>query len=97
MSMTNITIYKNEIRDVTISIRDQEDDEFAPTHVTSYVVDSENNTIVNDEERQVTTNSISMTIPQTVTSTVGTYYIIWSIYKNESLYRHKTCVTVNDL
>ena len=94
MSKTNISINENEVRAVSLEIRDQNDDNFEPSYAYVQVVDSDDVVIVVEAETLVTDNAVSTVLDGTVTANIGTYYIIWRIVKTSYTYYHKTKVDV---
>jgi len=98
MSKTNISINENEVRAVSLEIRDQNDDNFTPTDAFAQVVDEDDAVIVAEAEALITDNAISTLLEATVTANIGTYYIIWRIMQSVDttnyVYYHKTKVDV---
>ena len=98
MSKTNISINENEVRAVSLEIRDQNDDNFTPTDAFAHVVDEDDVVVVVEAEALITDNTISTLLDATVTVNIGTYYIIWRIMQTVDttnyVYYHKTKVDV---
>ena len=98
MSKTNISINENEVRAVSLEIRDQNDDNFEPTDAYASVVDEDNAVVVVEAEALITDNAISTLIDVAVTANIGTYYIIWKIVQSVGatnyVYYHKTKIDV---
>jgi hypothetical protein len=93
--------YQNEVRAVTISIRDQDDNIWVPTSASSWVVDSVGNLVVGESTATVLSNSVTCIIGTTVTTTAGLYEIIWKISRVSGdttyIYYHKTSLSVEEL
>jgi len=96
-AITYVTFNKDEIRNAELSIRDNNDVEFEPTHATSCVIDEIGDILIPSAEIQVDGNNVIMVVDERVTGNVGVYYIIWSIYLDNLKYMHKTQLNIVDL
>jgi hypothetical protein len=98
MGKTYETLYENEVRAITISIRDQEDSVWVPASASAWVVDSDGEIVVAETTATVSSNTVTFIIDTVVTSTHGTYELIWKISKPGSdvtyIYYHKTLLSV---
>jgi hypothetical protein len=94
---TYIKFYESEIRTVQLLIRDQEEEDFVPDTATCNIEDELGTVIVSETICYVYNNTISFTVPQTITDTKGLYNVIWTITKNNKIYKHKTILNVAEL
>ena len=96
---TFITLYEFEKRNIGLSIRDQNDAEWEPPgNVYFYVVDSNDNIVINETSSTVVDNGIYAFIETDVTKNIGEYDIIWKIEGNDGdLFYHKTHLSIADL
>jgi len=97
MSETYIYFYKNEIRNIELTIRDQNESPFYPDYAESYIEDVNHNIIVENATRSVSSNKVRMLIDTDVTSDPKIYNVIWTINKNSISFKHKTILTVRKL
>jgi len=97
MDNTYQELYKNENRAIRIKLYDKDRATFDPDSAYSTIYDS-NNEIVR-VERGCMTDSTSVwdIVSTTVTATVGEYYILWKIIKNNYIYYHRTNLRVSDV
>lgn len=91
------TLYQNENRAIEITINDDDGQDFEPTSVKTYVLDSNGNTIIEEQDAMVSSNQAYTIIGTTVTATVGTYKLIWKIEKDSYIYYHRTDIEVYNI
>lgn len=94
---TNKTFYQNEVRNLKITIYDQDHTAFEPDSAYIAIEDEDETTVVAEQAAMVDGNDIYTTINTTVTATNGIYYVIWRIVKDSSTYYHKTRLMVTEL
>ena len=81
---------QNEIRDIKLSLTDEDGTSFAPSACTYTVDNSAGTTIVASTNATISTNTITANITTTVTTTIGEYKLTWTIKKDGSTYKHIT-------
>lgn len=91
-----ITMYKNEIRPVTIQVFSGYSS-LTPTSAKIKVYDSDGDVVVNETSASVSSNEISIDINTYVTQIPDKYKILWKIYSGNYEYRHKTILTVENI
>ena len=94
---TYMTLIQNEVRAVSIKVRDQDDTPFIPDAAYSYITDEGGNILVSEAPAFVYENEVSAIIDDTVTSIPGIYYIVWKINKYSYIYYHKSIINVETL
>ncbi len=92
-----ITFYTGEIRAIQIYLRDQNDDDFVPTSASTYVQDVSGGIIQPETTAMTSGAAITTLIGTNVTNNSGKYEIVWNIWQNTYLYKHKTNINVQDL
>jgi len=94
------TLYENEVRPISISIRDEDDNIWAPDSATAKVVNSDGIVVVDEAAATVLSNIVTTIITTVVTSIPGTYEVIWKMGKTLGatyIYYHKTLLSVEEL
>lgn len=94
---TYITVYKEDVKDVKLLLRDQYDVEYYPDTSTIYIKDSDDTVIIPVSECTVYNNTVSFTLSGAATEEIGQYDIVWKIGKNDEITHHVTKLTVNDI
>lgn len=94
---TNRTFYQNEIRNLKITIYDQDHTAFEPDTAYASVEEEDETEIVAEQAATINGNDVYITIGTSVTENTGTYYVIWKIVKDGSTYYHKTRLMVMEL
>ena len=91
--------YKNEVRPVTISLRESNNTEIVPTSASTFeVTDCDGSVVLTEDSATISSNTLIAVIPASVTETVGDYYIIWKVVdSNGYIYYHKTHLEVVDI
>ncbi len=97
MAQTHQTFYKNEIRALEITVRDQDGNEYAPSGAYVEVQDDVGDTVVAEQVALVTSNRVSTLIGTATTASPGTYNIIWRLLKSGYTYFHVTQLEVRKL
>lgn len=96
-----ITLYQNEVRAVSITIRDEKDLVWIPSTAHFSIINSEGVTVLSEATAMVENNIVYAIFPSSVSATCGSYDIIWKIEKtvapNTYIYYHKTNVIVEEL
>jgi len=89
------TLYQNERRALKLSLYNDNDSFDDITESFYSVYDNDGNIVIAEQKAYTDDNSASVVIGTTVTSTIGTYYIIWKIIDNNNyIYYHKTLLQV---
>ena len=96
-SYTYVQFFINEVRAISITIRDDQELDFNPDTVTCLVENVSGSVLVVDTPAQIVANMASFTIDTTITANKGIYNAIWTINKDNLVYKHKTILTVEDL
>jgi methionine-rich copper-binding protein CopC len=96
---TYISFIQNEVRAVTITLRDQNYTAVTPTSASTFqVTDCEGSVVLTEANATVSSNTLTGIINTTVTATAGDYYIIWKIIDSDGyIYYHKTHLEVKEL
>ena len=93
-----ITLYEDEVRSVSLAIRDQDDVVWTPTLAYFQVVDEDGDTVSAEVSGAISTNVVTAEITTTVTATPGTYFIIWRVLDSTGhTFYHKTRLVVEEL
>lgn len=97
MHETHETFWKNEVKALQITVRDEDDNSKIEPDGAVYVVYNENGTeVVTEQVASVSSNQVSCLIGTAVTATPGNYYVIWTITKGQYTYVHRTAVEVEE-
>lgn len=94
---TSEWFYQNEKKVVQIALYDDDNADFEPDSAYSTVKNSSGTVVIEEQSALSSGNLISTIIGPTVTGTVGEYYIVWRILKNDNIYYRKTNINVYEL
>jgi len=97
MAKTYQTFYKNEVRALQITVRDQVGTPFAPSGAYVEVQDNVGQTVVAEQAAQITDNTVQTLIGTATTASSGTYNVIWRILYQQYTYLHVTELEVRKL
>ena len=96
-----ITLYQNEVRAISITIRDEKDLAWSPSTAKFYIINSNGDTVLSEATAMVEDNIVYAIFPSSVSTVCGSYDIVWKIEKvvapNTYIYYHKTNVVVEEL
>jgi hypothetical protein len=95
MAETYQAFYINEVRDLQLTIHDQDGASFAPS-AAAVNIKNENGTTVVAASAAVSENVVTKNIDTTVTGTAGDYKVIWQIKKDGNTYYHVTKLEVQE-
>ena len=90
-------LYINEVRQIQITVNDQDGNPFTNFTATATVLNSAGGTVVAETAGTVNENTISTTINQTTTRRTGKYKIVWKISKSVHVYYHVMELSVIEL
>lgn len=90
------TLYQNEIRNIELSLREDDETIFIPTSGAVNIYD-EDDSLILSANAIINSNVISYLVNTTITETTGEYQIIWKINKNNENFYHKTILKVLEL
>jgi len=85
---------QNEIRDIKLSLTDEDGTSFAPSACTYTIDNSAGTTVITSTNATISTNTVTASIGTTVTVTIGSYKLTWIIKKSGSTYYHITDIQV---
>lgn len=97
MAKTYQTFYKDEVRALQITVRDQNGNPFSPSGAYVEVQDNVGQTVIAEQPAQVTSNTVQTLIGTATTASSGTYNIIWRILYEQYTYLHVTELEVRKL
>jgi Ni,Fe-hydrogenase III component G len=97
MAKTYQTFYKNEVRALQITVRDQDGNAYSPSAAYVEVQDNVGQTVVPEQVAQVTDNTVQTLIGTATTASSGTYNVIWLILYQQYTYYHVTELEVRKL
>ena len=97
MARTQQEFNQNEIRKLELTINDQDGQDFIPSAAYATILNSSNEIIVVEQQADIDTNKVSITINATTTGTLGRYRILWKLKKSIYTYYHLTELEVVSL
>ncbi len=97
MAKTYQTFYKNEVRALQLTVRDQNGNAYSPSGAFVEVQDNVGETVVVEQAAQITDNTVQTLIGTATTASSGTYNVIWRILYQQYTYYHVTELEVRKL
>ncbi len=91
------TLFKDEVRAVELTIRDETGTLYTPSAGYSQIFDEDGNQITTQQGTYITTGKIYTIVDTNTTANIGKYKIVWSLLNYGYTYYHATELTVVEL
>ena len=88
--------YEGEVRTLKLSIRDKDGQKFYPTAASASILTYDSIPVSSTNvSASIVDNEVYKLVDKNTTNTPGQYKIVWSIKKNENIYKHVTELRVS--
>jgi len=90
--------YEGEIRTLKLSIRDKNGQKFYPTAASASILTSDSISVSSTNvSASIVDNEVFKLVDKNTTNTPGQYKIVWSVKKDQNIYKHVTELRVSKI